>query len=136
MIKFLDLKKQYLLIKKEIDKSISEVINTSSFIGGKKLKLFEKNFSTFLNAKYCIGVANGTDALEIAIEAFNFKSGSEIIVPCNSWISSAEAVSRNNLQPIFADINYDNFTINIEDLKKKITKKTCAIMAVNLYGHH
>ena len=135
MIKFLDLKKQYLSIKKEIDKSINEVINTSSFIGGKKLKLFEKNFSKFLNAKYCIGVANGTDALEIAIEAFNFKSGSEIIVPCNSWISSAEAVSRNNLKPIFVDINNDDFTINIEHLKKKITKKTCAIMAVHLYGH-
>ena len=135
MIKFLDLKKQYIYLKKDIDKKIFEIINQSSFIGGPYIKKFEKNFSNYNKIDNCIGVANGTDALEISIEALNIKKGKEIIVPSNSWISSAEAVTRNNLNVVFVDINYDNFTINIDDLNKKITKNTSAIMVVHLFGH-
>lgn len=135
MIKFLDLHKQYLSIKEEIDSAISGVINESAFIGGKHVKEFEDNFANYQQAKYCIGVGNGTDALEIVIEALNLPKGGEIIVPANSFIASAEAVSRTGHKIVFCDANSDDYTINIEDVKKRITNNTSAIMAVHLYGH-
>ncbi len=135
MVKFLDLKKQYDFIKDEIDKSILSVINDSAFIGGKYLTNFENKFSEYLNINYCVGVANGTDALEIAIESFNFEKGKEIIVPANSWISSSEAVSKNGLKVVFADINPMNYTLDIKSIEDKINNNTCAIMPVHLYGH-
>ena len=78
-------------------------------------------------------MANGTDALEIAIESLNLKKNSEIIVPANTWISAASAVVRQNYNLIFCDINLDDYNMNIEDLKK-ITKNTSAIIIVHLFG--
>jgi len=135
MIKFLDLNKQYLSIKREIDNAISEVIADSAFIGGKYVRQFEENFAIYQQAKYCVGVGNGTDALEIAIEALDLPKESEIIVPANSFIASAEAVSRVGHKIVFCDVNSDDYTINIDDLKNRITKNTSAIVAVHLYGH-
>ena len=135
MIKFLDLYQQYVSIKDEIDKAIKESIENSSFIGGAAVKEFEKNFAEYQNVKFCTSVGNGTDALEIAIESLLLPKDSEVIVPANSFISSAEAVTRNNLKIVFCDVNDDDYTINIEDLKKRITNNTSAIMAVHLYGH-
>ena len=135
MIKFLDLNEQYLSIKDEIDKAISLVINESAFIGGKYVKKFEENFARYQQAKYCVGVGNGTDALEIAIEALNLPEGSEIIVPANSFIASAEAVTRTGCRVVFCDAYSDDYTINVEDVERRITSKTSAIMAVHLYGH-
>ena len=133
-IKFNDLQNQYKLIKNEIDTAIKSVLDDSVFIGGKYLKEFEINFAKYLNLNHCVGVANGTDALEIAIEALQLPKESEIIVPANSFISSAEAVTRNGHKVIFCDINPYDYNINIEDIKKRITKNTSAIIAVHLYG--
>ena len=91
-VEFLDLKKQYQSIKSEITIEINNVIESQQFIKGEKVKEFEKSFSEYLNIDYCVGVANGTDALEISIESLNLPKGSEIIVPSNSFISTAEAV--------------------------------------------
>ncbi len=135
MIKFLDLGAQYQAIKPEIDQAIKSVIEESAFIGGKYVAKFEKEFAEYVTAEHCIGVANGTDALEIAIEALNMPTGSEIIVPANSFIASAEAVTRQGHKVVFTDADADSYVISIEDLKKRITPKTKAIMAVHLYGH-
>jgi dTDP-4-amino-4,6-dideoxygalactose transaminase len=135
MIKLLDLKKQYLNIKNEIDNAIQDVLMNSQFIGGEHLIKFENNFSNFQGTKYCIGVANGTDALEIAIESFGFEKNSEIIVPANSFISSSEAISRCGHKVVFADIDPNTYTIDIDDIKNKINANTKAIIAVHLYGH-
>lgn len=135
MIKFLDLNKQYLSIKSEIDRAIESVIRESAFIGGKYLLKFEENFATYQQAKHCIGVGNGTDALEIAIEALNLPQGSEIIVPANSFIASAEVVTRTGHNVVFCDVNSDDYTINLEDVKRRITDKTSAIIVVHIYGH-
>ena len=88
-----------------------------------------------MGSKFCVSVANGTDALEIAINSLNLKRGSEIIVPNNTWISTAEAVISNGHKVIFCDVNLDDYSICLEDLKKKINKKTKAIVAVHLYGN-
>jgi dTDP-4-amino-4,6-dideoxygalactose transaminase len=135
MIKFLDLQAQYLSIKSEIDAAIQSVIKDSAFIGGKYVAQFEENFSKYIGVNHCIGVGNGTDALEIAIESLELPKGSEIIVPANSFIASAESISRCGHKIVFCDANSDDYTINIRDVKERITPRTSAIMAVHLYGH-
>ena len=132
--KFLDLNAQSKNIKKKIYSSISKNIKSSSFVGGDDLNKFEKEFSNYLNVKFCHGVANGTDALEIAIKALELKKGSEILVPANTWISGAEAILNNNLSIKFVDVD-ETHNISIKDLKKKITKKTKALIVVHLYGN-
>ncbi len=135
MIKFLDLEKQYQSIKKEMDEAISGIISKAAFIGGDEIKTFEKNFAAYHNTAHCVAVANGTDALEIAIEALNLPKGSEVIVPANSFIASSEAVSRQGYTVVFCDCDPETYTISIPSLKSKITSKTSAIVAVHLYGH-
>ena len=133
-IKFTNL---YKLIpqKKKINLKIKLLIKNANFVGGKDVKLFEKNFAKFVGSKYCISVGNGTDALEIALQSLNLKKGSEVIVPNNTWISTAEAVIANNLKVVFCDVNLDDYSICLKDLKKKVNKKTKAIIAVHLYGN-
>ncbi|MGB5236272.1 MAG: DegT/DnrJ/EryC1/StrS family aminotransferase [Flavobacteriaceae bacterium] len=135
MIKFLDLQFQYSTIKKEIDSAIQQVIDNSAFIGGEEIKNLETAFGKFQEAEHCIAVANGTDALEIAIEALALPKGSEIIVPANSFIASSEAVSRSGHRVVFCDCDTSNYTINIDHLTEVITERTSAIIAVHLYGH-
>ena len=95
---------------------------------------FQKEFADFLKIKFCLGVANGTDALEIAIKALNLKKGSEVIVPANTWISTAEAVLSNHLKIKFVDID-ETHNICIKDLSKKINKNTSAVIIVHLFGN-
>lgn len=135
MIKFLDLNAQYQSIKPEIDAAIANVIKDSAFIGGKYVKDFEQQFAAYAKAKHCIGVGNGTDALEIAIEAANLPPGSEIIVPGNSFIASAEAVTRCGHKVVFADVDHGCYTLTAETVCSKLTARTKAIIAVHLYGH-
>lgn len=135
MIEFLDLRKQYQSIKDEVDSAISSVIQESAFIGGKYVKAFEENFAIYQQVNYCIGVANGTDAIEIALEALQLPKGSEVLVPANSFIASSEAVTRSGHRVVFCDCDPDNYTISVEDAEKRITPSTRALIAVHLYGH-
>ena len=105
MIKFLDLFSQYESIKPQVDEAIENVLKETAFIGGKYLKQFEEDFSKFIGVSHCIGVGNGTDALEIAIESLNLPPNSEIIVPKNSFISSSEAVTRSGHKVVFSDVS-------------------------------
>ena len=118
--------------KNKYSKSFS-LIKNSNFIGGEEVVKFEKNFKKYVNTKYCISVGNGTDALEIAIKSLSLKE-LEIIVPVNTWISTAEAVITNGYKVVFCDVNLDDYSICLKDLKKKISKKTSAIIPVHLYG--
>lgn len=133
MIKFLDLKKQYLSIKDEIDAAIKEVLDTQYFVGGPVVKRFEKNFAAYQGAKYCVGVGNGTDALEIAIESLDIPKGSEIIVPANTFIATSEAVTRSGHKLKFCDCKND-YTISPDSFELNITPKTKAVIVVHLYG--
>ena len=121
--------------KKKILSKIHSLIKNSEFVGGNEVLSFEKEFSSFTGAKYCVSVGNGTDALEIAIKSLNLKSSSEIIVPNNTWISTAEAVIANGHKVVLCDVNLDDYTICLNDLKKKITRNTKAIIPVHLYGN-
>ena len=121
--------------KEKIFSKIQNLIKNAQFVGGKNLLEFEKNFANYVGSKYCIGLGNGTDALEIAVKALNLKKNSEIIVPVNTWISTAEAVVNNGFKLIFCDINLDDYTICTKDLEKKINLKTSAVIPVHLYGN-
>lgn len=135
MIKFLDLSAQYKAIKCEIDSAIANVIQDTAFIGGKYVQAFEQEFASYVGGSHCVGVGNGTDALEIAIEALQLPAGSEIIVPGNSFIASSEAVSRCGHKVVFADVDQGSYTLTADAVRSKLTKKTKAVMAVHLYGH-
>ncbi|MBD3279250.1 MAG: aminotransferase class I/II-fold pyridoxal phosphate-dependent enzyme, partial [Candidatus Pacebacteria bacterium] len=134
-VKFLDLYQQYQSIKKEIDQAIALVIKDSAFIKGKYVEKFTQEFADYLGVKYCLGVGNGTDALEIALQALDLPQGSEVIIPANTFIATAEAVTSAGLKIVFVDCDPDNYTISIPSVKKHLTKKTKAIIPVHLYGH-
>ena len=134
-IKFSDLSFFNKIVKTEVEDKLLELISNSRFIGGKEKLEFEKNFAKYTQTKHCIGVGNCTDGLEIAIKALSLKRQSEVIVPSNSFIASSEAVTNNQLKVVFADCDPQNYTISLESIKRKITKKTSAIIVVHLYGH-
>lgn len=135
MVKFLDLASQYQSIKADIDAAIATVIAETAFIGGKHVARFEEDFAQYQQAQHCIAVGNGTDAIEIALEALQLAPGSEVIVPANSFIASSEAVSRSGHRVVFADVDPQSYTLDPADVARKITPATAAIIAVHLYGH-
>lgn len=132
-IEFVDLHRQYLSIKQEIDEAIADVITNSAFIGGEAIKQFEQNFSELFDNQNVVACANGTDSLEIILQAKGIGKGDEIIIPALTWISTAEAVITAGATPVFVDVD-DEGLINIAEIKKAITKNTKAIIPVHLYG--
>lgn len=135
MVKFLDLHAQYLSIKDEIDAVIADTIARSAFIGGNAVREFEAAFARYQHASHCVGVGNGTDSLEIILQALDLPKGSEVIVPANSFIASSEAVSRMGHRVIFVDVDPCTYTLSVETIAPHVTARTAAIMVVHLYGY-
>ncbi len=133
-IKMADLHRQYLKIKLQVDKSIQEVIDSTSFINGKAVTDFARQLSHYLKVKYVIPCANGTDALQIAMMALELKPGDEVIVPSHTYVATAEVIALLKLTPVFIDVQADTFNIAIDEIQEKITDKTKAIVPVHLYG--
>ena len=133
-IPLVDLKKQYESIKGEIDSAISDVINKSAFIGGPFAKSFEAAFAKFCNAKHCIGVGNGTDALFIALASLGIGKGDEVITAANSFIATSEAITMAGAKVVFVDINAQTYNIDVNKIEEKITSRTRAIIPVHLFG--
>lgn len=129
-----DLKAQYQIIKNEIDTAISEVLENGWFIGGDEVKKFEEEFAEYIGTKHCISVNSGTDALILGFRALNLQPGDEVIIPSNTFIATALGATENGLTPVFVDIDPNDFGIDLQDLKKKITSKTKTIVLVHLYG--
>ena len=133
-VPFVDLKIQYQNMKSEIDSAISDVIENSAFIKGKHVTEFENLFADKNKVKYCIGVANGTDAIYIILKCLGIGEGDEVITTASSWISTSETISLTGAKPVFVDIDKDYYTIDPEKIAEKITSKTKAIIPVHLYG--
>ena len=134
-IKFLDLSKIHDPMMEVSQKILSYVVENNEFIGGKFIKEFEAKFAEYIGTKYCVGVGNGTDALEIAIDALDFDTNkTEIIVPSNTFIACAEAIVRSGMRPVFCDVGPD-YTIDPDSCESLITTNTAAIMCVHLYGN-
>lgn len=131
---FINLKAQYQAYKSEIDKAISEVLESSSFIGGRVLDDFEKELASFVGVKHAIGCSSGTSSLLLALLALDIKRDDEIIVPSFTFVATAEMVSLLGAKPIFADISLEDYNINVDTVKNLITDKTKAIIAVSIFG--
>jgi len=133
-LNFVDLNAQYRTIKSEIDHAIQEVIHQSAFSAGPFVKSFEQNFAKTHQSKYCVGVNSGTSALHIALWALGIGTGDEVIVPSLTFIATAEAVSLCGATPVFADCDPDYYTIDPDDIEKRINSNTKAVLPVHLYG--
>ncbi len=133
-IPFVDLKLQYATIKTEIDEAISEIINNTAFIGGSAVNRFEENYKNYCNIKHCIGVANGTDAIRIALYALGVGVGDEVILPVNTFIATSEAVTQLGARIVFVDNDPETYNIDVSKIEAAITEHTKAIIVVHLYG--
>lgn len=133
-VPFVDLNAIHEPIAAEISGVILNVLKSNDFIKSEAVATFEQNFANYIGVKYAVGCANGTDALELAIEVLNLKSGDEVIVPIHSWISTASAVCRSGAKPVFADTLTKEFTVDPQSILSKISPKTKAIIVVHLYG--
>jgi dTDP-4-amino-4,6-dideoxygalactose transaminase/dTDP-4-dehydrorhamnose 3,5-epimerase-like enzyme len=121
-------------LSNEFNEKFISVLKNNNFILGNEVRKFEKNFANFSKAKYSISCGNGFDALVLGLRSLNISKSDEVIIPANSFVATAMAVSVVGATPVFVDCNYDDYSINLIDLQKKITKKTKAIIPVSLYG--
>ncbi len=133
-IPFVDLKTQFDSIQNEIEEAVNTVFHATNFIQGSDVSQFENSFAKHHGAKYCISVNSGTDALILGMRALHLSAGDEVIIPVNTFIATSLAASENGFKPVFVDIDPKDYGINLNDLKKKITRKTKAIIVVHLYG--
>ena len=133
-IKMVDLHGQYLRIKEEIDQAISDVINSSAFINGKPVESFSNELANYLDIKYIVPCANGTDALQIAYQTLDLRPGDEVLMPSFNYVASAEAAALLGLKPVFVDVWEDTFNINEKLIEESITPASKAIVVVHLFG--
>jgi len=133
-IPFLDLKTQYKTIKQEIDEAIANVIKETAFVGGEYVIRFEEEFANFCQAKYCVGVGNGTDALFIALRALGIGRGDEVITAANSFIATSEAITMTGARVVFVDCDPQTHNIDVKKIPSVVTPQTKAIIPVHLYG--
>lgn len=133
-IQMVDLKRQYQKIKPEVDQAIQRVIDNTAFISGPDVKAFADEMAAYLDVKHVIPCANGTDALQIALMALGLQPGDEVITPSFTYIATVEVVALLKLKPVFVDVEEDNYTMDMESVKKAVTSKTKAIIPVHLYG--
>ena len=133
-IPLVDIKANYLSIKKDIDNAIQQVINNSSFIMGPFLKEFEENFAKFCKVKHAIGCSSGTTALHLALLCAGIKKGDEVVTVPNTFIATTECISYVNGAIKFVDVDPETALVDIDQLEKAVTPKTKAIVVVHLYG--
>jgi dTDP-4-amino-4,6-dideoxygalactose transaminase len=133
-IPFVDLHAQYLTIKQEIDGAIAEVISESAYIRGRHVDAFERSWASTLGVKRCVSCANGTDAIYVALRGLRVKPGDEVITSAHSWISTSEAITQAGGRVVFCDTDEETFTIDPDDIERKITPATVGIIPVHLYG--
>ena len=137
-VPFLDLKAVNHEMNIELKEACARVIDSGWYISGQELKTFEASFADYCGAKYCLGLANGLDALTLTLRAWKemgkLKDGDEVIVPANTYIASVLAVTENKLTPVFVEPDEKTYNLNPALIKAAITSKTKAILPVHLYG--
>jgi dTDP-4-amino-4,6-dideoxygalactose transaminase len=133
-VPFVDLQAQYRSIKSEVDAAIQRVLDTSAFILGREVEAFERAFGEYVGAEFCVGVSNGTAAIQLALTACGVGGGDEVIVPANTFFATAEAVSTAGASPVFVDCDPDSSNIDASKIESAITPRTRAVAPVHLYG--
>ena len=140
-MQFRDLRKQYRILKDEMDKAMLEAVESGAYIMGPQVKQLEKELAEYVGVKFCLSCANGTDALTLALKAWGIGPGDAVFVPDFTFFSSAEVVSLEGATPVFVDVREETFNIDPEDLEAKIEKTLSegrlspkVIVAVDLFG--
>ena len=133
-IPFVSFEAMHKEIEEKVLDKFKEVYENNWFIQGREVELFESEFAKYCGAKYCVGCGNGLDALYLALRAYDIGEGDEVIVPSNTFIATALAVSYTGAKPVFVEPELATYNINPSLIEQNITKKTKAIIAVHLYG--
>lgn len=140
-MQFRDLKTQYAVLKDEMDKAILDVVASSAYVMGPKIKEMENAFAAYTGMKHCIACNSGTDALLLALMAWDVKSGDAVFVPSFTFFASAEVIAMRGATPVFVDVEKDSFNMDVADLEKKIEQTLKAgkltprvVIAVDLFG--
>ena len=140
-MQFRDLKAQYNVLKDEMDKAILDVVASSAYVMGPKIKEMETAFADYVGVKHCIACNSGTDALLLALKVWNVKAGDAVFVPSFTFFASAEVIAMQGATPVFVDVDKETFNIDVADLERKIEQtvkagnlKPRVIIAVDLFG--
>jgi len=133
-IPLVDLAAQHKAVAEDVERGFAGVLARTAFIGGPEVAQFEKEFAAFCRVKHCIGVANGTDALELMLRAADVGPGDEVILPANTFIATALAVARAGATPVLVDSDPVTHLISVAEVEKHLTPRTRALMPVHLFG--
>jgi dTDP-4-amino-4,6-dideoxygalactose transaminase len=133
-IPLVDLSVQHAQIEEEVATGFAEVLSAGDFVGGKAVAAFEQEYAEFVGARCCVGVGNGTDALEMALRACGVGPDDEVVVPANTFIATAEAVVRVGARPVFVDVDDDALLLDPNAVDAALTERTRAVIPVDLYG--
>src|SRR5262245_14274085 len=127
-VPFMDLKSEHQFLREEIRQAWDAALDGAAFIGGAPVEEFEKAFAKYCEVKHAIGVANGTDALLLALKALDIGPGAEVITAANSFVATAEAIVHSGATPVFVDIDPNTYTIDVDQIEERITPRTKALI--------
>ena len=133
-VPLVDLAAQHGEVADEVRDGWADVCRRTAFVGGSEVADFEQAFANYLEVAHCVGVANGTDALELAMRALDIGPGDEVVLPANSFVATAEAVARAGAVPVLADVDDDCLLLDPTAAADRVTPRTCAVVPVHLYG--
>ena len=133
-VPFIDLRVQYRFLQPEMGPAMERVMERAAFILGEEVRTFEQRFAEFTGSAHCINCANGSDALEMALQALGVGPGEEVLVPAHTWLTTATAATRLGAEPVFVDSHPDLYTLDLADAARKITPRTKAIVPVHIFG--
>ncbi len=133
-IPLVDLRAAHDEVAEEIEAGFKRVLEETAFIGGAEVTAFEREYAAFCGVAQCVGVANGTDAIELALRAVGVGRGDEVVIPANTFIATAEAVSRTGATVVLADIDPDTYLVDPDAMLAAVTSMTRAVIPVHLYG--
>ena len=133
-VPFVDLAAQHAEIADEVWPGLGEVFAATAFVGGPEVTAFERDYAAYVGVDHCVGVANGTDALELALRGVGVTPDSEVILPANTFIATAEAVSRIGARPVPVDVDEEHLLIDPVAVAEAVTEATSAVVGVHLFG--
>jgi dTDP-4-amino-4,6-dideoxygalactose transaminase len=133
-VPFLDLAAAHAEVAAEVEAGWAEVVGRTAFVGGPQIKAFESEYATWSGIAHCVGVGNGTDAIEMALRALGVGPGDECILPANTFIATAEAVTRSGATPVLVDCLLDTALVDVDAAAAAVTDRTRVVLPVHLYG--